>query len=163
MPDTWDGVYENLPFERRWFRFEHIVWLLMVVYLIFVSAGLFGRGPMAKTTESSGRLHVQFDRIIRARSQAEVVAEIDAMATQQGRVRLLIEGALADEARIESIQPQPVEQTASGTAHILTFQVNPGSPASVRFVQKVDGVGRAQSRIALEEGPGLRIDQYKLP
>jgi MFS family permease len=62
------AVGEDLEFQRKWWRFERIVWSIFVVILICDLLGLFGRGWLAKATRTTpdGALKLNYERIERA-------------------------------------------------------------------------------------------------
>jgi hypothetical protein len=43
------AVGEDLEFQRRWWRFERVVWTIFLLILVADLAGLLGRGPLSKT------------------------------------------------------------------------------------------------------------------
>ena len=158
-----DIIYQNLKFERRWMGFERTMWLLMTLMLVGACFGVFGRGAYARTSVQSGALQIDLERLIRSRSQSELTLRIDPSATQSGKVRMTVSGDLLGRARMTEVHPQPSETTALGDAAALTFRVEPSKPATVTFVQKVQGFGRIQSHVSLDNGPAVPIDQIILP
>ena len=42
------AVGEDLPFQRKWWRFERATWIFFGLILLLDVAGVFGRGPVAK-------------------------------------------------------------------------------------------------------------------
>jgi hypothetical protein len=158
-----DLIYQNLKFERRWMRFERAMWLLMTAMLIAACFGVFGRGAYARTTTQSGPIEVKFDRVVRARSQSQLTVKLSESATQSGQVRMIVSGDLLGRARILEMHPEPSETTALDKAAALTFNVEPGKPATVTFVQQVQGFGRIQSHLGVDNGPAVAIDQIILP
>ena len=47
------AVGENLEFQRKWWKFEHIIWSFFLLVLICDLLGLFGRGWLAKAQRST--------------------------------------------------------------------------------------------------------------
>jgi hypothetical protein len=41
-------VGEDLQFQRKWWVFERVIWILFSLILVLDIAGVFGRGPVAK-------------------------------------------------------------------------------------------------------------------
>ena len=60
-------VGEDLEFQRKWWRFENLVWILFTLIIVLDMAGLFGRGPIAKTERhaADGTIDVKYERIER--------------------------------------------------------------------------------------------------
>jgi hypothetical protein len=63
-------IGENLDFQRKWWRFENVVWVLFTLIILLDAAGLFGRGPIAKAERRSadGTIDVSYERIERTDS-----------------------------------------------------------------------------------------------
>jgi hypothetical protein len=158
-----DLIYQNLKFERRWMRFERAMWLLMTAMLIAACFGVFGRGAYARTTAQSGPVELKYDRLLRSRSQSQLTVKLSESATQSGHVRLIVSGDLLGRARILEMHPEPSERAALDQAAALTFNVEPGKPATVTFIQQVQGFGRIQSHVGVDTGPDVVIDQIILP
>ena len=47
------AVGEDLNFQRRWWKFEGVMWWLIAGMLLLNFAGAFGRGPLAHVRISS--------------------------------------------------------------------------------------------------------------
>ena len=61
------AVGEDLDFQRKWWRFEKIVWVLFLIIVLLDIAGVFGRGPVAKAhaRTSRGLMTIDYQRIER--------------------------------------------------------------------------------------------------
>lgn len=61
------AVGEDLQFQRRWWKFECVVWSLFVLVLLADASGILGRGPLAKAERRSrdGTLVVKYERVQR--------------------------------------------------------------------------------------------------
>ncbi|HYP05675.1 MAG TPA: hypothetical protein VER03_05515 [Bryobacteraceae bacterium] len=158
-------IYENVPFERRWMRFERSMWLVLSLSLLAASFGVFGRGAHARQTQRSAPLTVEYDSVVRSRTQTPIVVKVDGSATQAGHVRLLLSGALLGKARLLDIVPKPASEEVFEQGVALTFKTLPGKPASMTLVQKVEGgMGRVQSHLGVDHGSSpLTLNQLILP
>lgn len=156
-------IYENVPFERRWMRFERSMWMLLSLLLLAGCFGVFGQGAYARRTQESGPLKVEYDRIVRSRTQPDFVVTLDTSATQAGQVRLLLTGAVTGKARLFDVVPKPATEELLEKGVALTFKTLPGQSGRVRFIQKVEGIGRVQSHVSLDGGSSVAMDQVILP
>lgn len=62
------AVGEDLDFQRRWWRFERVVWTVFVIVLVCDLLGLFGRGWLAKAKRATPdhTLTLDYERVERA-------------------------------------------------------------------------------------------------
>lgn len=158
MPERESIVYEFKPFERRWLRFEKTMWGILVALLICASLG-----KSSRVAAQGPALNVEYERFPRSRSESVVAVRVDGPATEPGLVRLIISGELAAKGRMISIHPAPAEEQSAGDAAVYVVAVAPGSPATIRLVHRVEGIGAAQSHISTGSGPGVPVNQIILP
>ena len=164
MPERQENlIYEDVPFERRWMRFERCMWLVLTLMLLGACLGAFGKGVYARHTERAGALSVEYDRFLRSRTQTDMVISLDRSATRTGEVRLLVTGALLEKTRIHDVVPKPSTQELLEKGVALTFKTVPDMPGTVTIIQKVEGIGRVQSHIALDHGSPVPVNQVILP
>lgn len=62
------AVGEDLAFQRRWWRFEGVVWAIFVAAIGLDLVGAFGRGPLANAAAKTadGSIEATYERIERA-------------------------------------------------------------------------------------------------
>jgi hypothetical protein len=72
--------------------------------------GLLGRGPLAKKTISAGpgQLEITYERVPHFKTPAAIELHLPQNASQNGHVRILLEGAVAHQAAFQEIIPQPI-------------------------------------------------------
>ena len=83
-------VGENLDFQRKWWRFENVVWVFFTLIILLDLAGLFGRGPIAKAERRSadGTIDVKYERIERTDSPSILTIDFGPSAIQDGKITL---------------------------------------------------------------------------
>jgi hypothetical protein len=84
-------VGEDLDFQRKWWRFEKVVWVVFAVIIVLDLAGLFGRGRIAKAERRSvdGIIDVNYECIERTDSPSMLSIAFGKSAIQDGKIRLL--------------------------------------------------------------------------
>lgn len=136
------AIGEDLAFQRRWWRFERIVWILFVLIIVLDLAGAFGRGPLANA-EAHGPakvLDVQYERIERSGTPSMMTVTIDSHAFRDGHANLFLSDSAVSGLGLRRVIPAP-ESTSVGKDR-LTYQFPAGeSAAVVRFEFEPAGAG----------------------
>jgi hypothetical protein len=158
-------IHEDLNWERKWYRFERIAWLLMFVLMLAGASGALGRGGLtrAEARSSDGTVRVEYDRSLRARAPARMRVMLDPGATATGEIRLVVAGALADSARIRESFPPPAIAEPLDRAVRLVWKVPARSAAEIVLANQPEGMGRIWSRVTVEGGAFASFDQLVLP
>lgn len=157
-------IEQDVEWERKWHRFEQIMWALMFLLLAAACAGALGEGAVSRQTSSSSSLRVEYDRLLHARSPADISVHVLPEATQKGEVSLIFSGALAGKSAVQSSSPALKSSQITGDSQMrMTFAVDAGGPATIRFRQLPEGVARLTSRIAAADDSGVEITQIVLP
>jgi hypothetical protein len=145
------SVGEDLDFQRRWWRFEQVAWLLLVLVLVADGLGAFGRGWLARAqqTNQAGSLHVRYERIERTGTPSEMTMEFTPAAVHNGRIRLFVSDAVVEELGAQRVIPQPLVSQVGPDGVIYTF---PAIDSSARI------------RIAMQPSfPGIHRIQLGIP
>ena len=48
------AVGEDLEFQRKWWRFERVAWIIFALFVLADVLGLFGRGYLANAERAAG-------------------------------------------------------------------------------------------------------------
>lgn len=128
------AVGEDLDFQRRWWRFENAVWIFFGVILALDLAGLFGRGPVAKTQRhtADGTIDVHYERIERTGTPSSMRVEFGPGAIHDGKVRLYVSESMVKELGTQRVVPAPLETAIGGGGLTYTFPAT-NQPASIEF------------------------------
>jgi hypothetical protein len=135
-------VGENLDFQRKWWRFENVVWILFTLIIVLDLAGLFGRGPIAKAERRSadGTIDVKYERIERTDSPSILSIEFGPSAIQDGKIHLYVSESLVRGLGTQRVVPAPVETQIGNGGLTYTFPAS-RVPASVDLALEPAGPG----------------------
>jgi hypothetical protein len=149
-------IVSEHEFERKWHRFEQIAWVVLTCILIAAALGVLGRGRLATRTAVArdGSITVTYDRVLRARSTADLEIMFESQATRSGEAKINFSSPIS----VRQMMPPPVDARASRGAAGFTFRAEPPLPARVRLVQAPEVPGRYRTNI----GPVV-IEQIILP
>ncbi len=136
------AVGENLEFQRRWWRFERIIWSVFLLILIADVLGCFGRGPLAKarTATSDGSMNITYERVERFGTPSILTIHFGKSAIRDGKVQLWVSDSLIKELGNQRVVPQPASSTLDGKGILYTFPVTP-HPNSIEFALEPSSPG----------------------
>jgi len=158
------AVGEDLAFQRRWWRFERVVWLFFVIVILLDLAGLFGRGPLAKAEMHSadGSIKVSYERIERTGTPSMLVVTLERSAFVDGVATLQVNDNVIGPLGAQRVIPQPASTVVGGGGLTYTF---PGHdpPAQVRVELQPAGAGIYEIAINLLGQPPLKANVWVMP
>jgi len=158
------AVGEDLVFQRRWWRFERIVWTFFVLIIALDIAGLFGRGPIAQAEIrcADGSFGVHYERIERTGTPSMLVITLERSAFVNGVATLHVIDAVVGSLGAQRVIPQPASTVIGDGGLTYTF---PGrdAPAEVRIELQPAGPGRYPLSIGLPGRPALQAHVWVMP
>jgi hypothetical protein len=148
-------------FEYFWFRLQRVGWAVMATLVLLGLTGLFGRGPLAKTSAGAegALLRVDYERFARFRTPTMFVAHVGRAAMESGQVSIWLSSDLLDGMPVERTVPTAVTTAPVSDGVVYTFQVPPeADSATVMFAVQPGKAGRHGGRMALLAGPPPPLD-----
>jgi hypothetical protein len=151
-----DVIVSEHAFERRWHRFEQIVWVVLSGLLVASALGALGRGRLATrtTVAQDGSLTVTYDRVVRMRTTADIEIVFESAATRSGEARVVFSSPIP----VRQMAPPPVDARALRNGSEFAFRADPSRPARVRITQAPDSPGRQRTTIG-----SVVVEQIVLP
>ena len=139
------AVGADLEFQRRWWRFEHIVWAAFTLIVILDLLGAFGRGYLAKEHASTndGSLDVRYERVERFSTPSILTTQFGPMAIRDEKVQLWVSESLVKSLGNQRIVPQPTSSVIGQGGILYSFPAT-ASPFSVAFVLEPASLGRSE-------------------
>jgi hypothetical protein len=158
------AVGEDLEFQRRWWRFETVVWSFFLVLLIADVLGLFGRGWLAKARRSTPdqALNLDYERIERASTPSIMTLTFGPEAIRDNHIQLFISDSLVKPLGAQRISPQP-EVSAVGNGGITYTFAATQAPAIVQIALEPSFPGSHPFRIALPNEPAINATIFVVP
>lgn len=134
------AVGEDLEFQRKWWRFEHAVWIFFTVIIVLAIAGVFGRGPLAKAHAEApdGSVRVGYDRIQRTGTPSDLTVRFSDSAIQNGHISLFVQESLLGKLGAQRIAPQPLSSAVGQGGVNYTFEAT-APPAKIVFALQPSG------------------------
>jgi hypothetical protein len=128
------AVGADLEFQRKWWRFTRIMWIVFSIVVVADLLGCFGRGPLANAQirASDGTFELKYERIERFSTPSMLRVEFGPSAIHQGKAQLWVSQSLIRSLGNQRVVPQPSESVLDGDGILYTFPVT-NLPATVEF------------------------------
>ncbi len=158
------SVGEDLGFQRRWWRFEKIVWSFFVLILLADLSGILGRGPLAnaKMQTADGSLHVKYERVLRENTASIMTVLPQASVVRDGKLQIFVSDSVLKQFGAERIIPQPELSTVGGGGVTYTFPAS-GNPMTIQFELKPSFIGKHTFQVGIPGGESLQSSSVVLP
>jgi hypothetical protein len=158
------AVGEDLEFQRRWWRFENIVWFVFLLILIADILGAFGRGWLSKAHASTPdhALTLDYERVARAGTPSIMTLTFGPAAMHNGRLVFYVSDSIVKPLGAQRISPQPAISTLGDDGITYTFPVTQ-APAVVQIALEPSFPGSHPFRIALPDEPPIDAKIFVVP
>ncbi len=158
------AVGEDLAFQRRWWRFEKIVWTFFILVLVADLLGLLGRGPLAnaKQTTQDGSLQLKYERVLRENTSSILTLLPGQNAVQNGKVTIHVSNEIVKELGAQRVIPQP-EQSIVGEGGVTYVFAASADPIILQIELKPSFIGTHAFQIDVPGHPALNAKSFVLP
>jgi hypothetical protein len=126
------AVGEDLEFQRRWWRFESVMWWVIALVLMCNFAGLFGRGPLAHAKLRNEAMLVKYERVERTGTPSILEVQFQPEILGKGQVKLHVSQSIVDELGTQRVIPAPADTAVGRGGLTYTFSAEE-APGSVQF------------------------------
>jgi hypothetical protein len=141
-------IKQDLTFQRREWRIQRVVWLLLAALLVAALAGLLGPGPLSSTSRQAAGFDVHYLRF--TRWQAPHTLTITVLPSAGPTVALAINRSYLDSMQVQQITPQPASVKLSGNNYIFDFDNRRAQlPTDIAFDLQPSSMGTVHAIIGL--------------
>lgn len=158
------AVGEDLDFQRRWWKFEKVVWGFFVLILIADLSGALGRGPVAnaKAQTSDGTLQVKYERVQRENTSSIMTILPGNAAIHEGKLQLFASDSILKQFGAQRIIPAPLTSTIGGGGVTYTFPATT-LPITIQIELKPSFIGSHPFTIGVPGGDPVQAKAFVLP
>lgn len=158
------AVGEDLEFQRKWWRFETAIWIVLTIIVILDLLGAFGRGYLAKAEANAidGSVHVKYERIERFKTPSIMRVELGPGAVHDGKVRLWTSESLVTDLGNQRVIPQPQASVVGNGGTLYTFEATQ-NPMMVEFALEPGNMGVYDLSLGVEGLERLKLKIYVMP
>lgn len=123
------AVGENLDFQRKWWRFERIIWYFFLLVLVADMLGLFGEGWLSKSVKRThdGTLSLHYEWVERNSTPSVMTLDFGPAAVHDGHMQVYVSNTVVRSLGAERIAPQPASSAIGEGGITYTFPVRPGN------------------------------------
>lgn len=150
------AVGEDIEFQRKWWRFENIVWPILLLIVVFDLLGGFGRGWLAKASRETPdhALTLDYERIERASTPSIMTFRFGPAAIHNGRIVLFISDSIVKSLGAMRVSPQPAISSI-GEGGIAYVFPSTGTPASAQIELQPSFPGLHKFRVQIPGSPPI--------
>jgi len=146
------AVGEDLAFQRKWWRFEKIIWPILLAIVVVDLLGGFGRGWLAKARRSTpdDAMQVDYERVARGSTPSLMTLKFEQNAIHNGQIVFYVSDSLLKPLGAQRIAPQPAMSSvgnagityvfpASKAPAMVQIQLEPSFPGLHPFTVRLEG------------------------
>lgn len=122
-PTDVEGLHRYTKVQRATWITQRFGWWLLLALVLAGTAGLFGEGPLSKSSAAGEEGKVEYETILRRDSKSRVSFEL---AGRSSKATLSLPVEYVRSVEILDVWPQPADVTASPQAHIFSFNTQEG-------------------------------------
>ena len=156
-------VQEDMAYQLKVWRFEHIGWYLLVLCMLLGLLGLFSRGVLSSQDARSadGKVQVEYEMFHRNGSTNPL--KLSVHTAPDATVELDIGGEMLDGFSVETMQPAPVRMRSSKQGMRLWLQADAQGQATLYVTLRGDGLGLFRSHIRVPGSSEVKLTQFIYP
>lgn len=158
------AVGEDLGFQRKWWRFEKVLWTLFAAIIVLDLLGAFGRGYLANSEmrTMNGSMDVKYEHIERFSTPSMLRIQFGPSAVHDGKIQLFVSHGMISKLGNRRVIPQPASSTVEQNGILYTFPAS-ATGASAAFALRPSRPGVFQIALQVPGGEKLRSKIFVVP
>jgi hypothetical protein len=158
--DQPSAFQSELEYHRREWAVQRIGWILMAIVLAAAVAGVFGGGPLSRTSAPAGAHRVEYERFARYGARTEIVVNVAKESADGQAATVAIGHSFLDDYRVEAVTPEPRATMDAGEHVSFTFDATSG--ARIIFRLEPDAMGRHSGEVRIGSD-SVHVSQFVYP
>lgn len=149
-------------FQRREWKVQRCVWLLMYATVVAVTMGVIGKGILSQATlrTSDGSLILSYERFLRYRAADGLRILI---RSPEETVKVSFDSTYFKHIGVRNILPEPEETLMTHDTVTLTFRNTPSAPAMVLITISPERTGIQRGWVSVADGGRHPLTQFVYP
>jgi hypothetical protein len=149
---------QDLAFHHRSWIVQRIGWIALGLIIGAALLGLFGGGPLSRTTARSqdGALELEYNRFWRVQAAMTLHVFLRPKTVHAGETRLWLSRSYVDAVDVQHITPPPQRVEAGADRLTYVFAISQMSQqVEIAFHVEPERPGRITGRLGLDDGTTL--------
>jgi len=159
-------ISQDIHFQRREWIVQRVGWVIIAALLLAALAGLFGPGPLSKTTvgNETDPVRAEYYRFWRMASPMPLRLRLTPAHPDQSEIGVWMSRAYLESMRVETVTPEP-ERVEAGTDHfVYVFRLKaPADTISVVFSLEADEAGMVSGQIGVDGAAAIGLRHFIYP
>jgi hypothetical protein len=159
-------INQDLAVQHRTWAIQRIGWTAMALLVAAALCGLFGSGPLARTTVTDSRdvMQVEYDRFGRYEGNLLLRFTIAPSAVRDDSFTLWMDRAYWTRLAVRHITPQPITSSTALDGVNYVFSIGTRHvPAVVTFHVRPESLGSLEAHLRLNDQSTIRFRQFIYP
>ncbi len=158
------AVGEDLEFQRKWWKFERAIWILLTIILVLDLLGAFGRGYLAnhRVRTQNGALEVKYERVERFKAPSILTVNLGPQAIHDGKLQLWTSESLVTDLGNQRVIPQPLISRVGDGGTLYTFETTQ-DPITIQFALEPGKLGLQKLAIRVPHLGALQMSIFVMP
>ncbi|MFP5236307.1 MAG: hypothetical protein ACLGSD_10420 [Acidobacteriota bacterium] len=158
------AVGEDIDFQRKWWRFEKIIWPILLLIVLADVLGAFGRGWLAKAHAATPdhALTLDYERVARAGTPSIMTFKFGPAAIQNHRIVLFVSDSIVKPLGAQRISPEPA-LSIIGKDGITYIFASSESPASAQIELQPSFPGPHKFRVQVQGSDSINGSIFVMP
>ena len=161
LEDRHYPVEEKTRFQRRTWVIERLGWTALGLIVLAAFSGVFGFGPLSKTSSGDASLSIEYERFQRITHLVQFRVHLAASEAQERQLELDDEFATSYE--ITDIEPRPMHSSAGGHELQLTFSSKPSEPLTIIIWAHPRSYGAVRLQVRTDGGADVHVAPFVYP
>lgn len=136
-------LHEDIPLQRTAWKIQKVCWVVIVLLMIVIAAGIFGDGPLSSVRETRGSISMEYERFSRDKGEMETVIHVKGT---EGRIEVRIPLDYLARFKIDKIFPETFESKISGNEIVYSFDTGNSPTLNIHFFLFPQTLGSVKGR-----------------
>lgn len=143
-------IPEDIGLQKIAWKIQKVCWVIIVVVMLLIAAGVFGNGPLSNVREIKKNITVEYERF--SRHKGEIKTTIHLTGVQQ-HVNVSIPVTYLSAFKLETVFPGSYESKIESGAVLYTFDSGNSTSLTIHFFAHPEKSGLIRGNWIVNKAP----------